>query len=72
MVVYQEIYMLVSAAGFHNAGYIEGITPIERKIYWSFYEEEQKQREKNSKGANHYDASSPNIPSASNTKDILG
>lgn len=70
MVIYQEIYLLTTS-GFHNTLYIEALTPIERKIYWGMLIEEQKQREQASKGINKFDVTSPMVPKAVNTQDIL-
>ena len=43
--IYQEIYYLTTAVGFGNSLYIESLAPVERRLYWSYYERDQKKKE---------------------------
>lgn len=49
--VLQEIYLLVTKAKY-SAEYIENIAPSERDLIIFYYNKEQKEKEKNTKGMN--------------------
>lgn len=63
--MYQEIYYLSTLIGFGNAEYIEALTPVERKLYWSYYVRDEKLKEKKTKG-DVFDINSPNLPKGIN------
>lgn len=46
--VYKDIYYICRLIGF-SAEYVERLTPVERKLYWMYFEEEQKEKNKDNK-----------------------
>jgi len=44
-VILQEIYRLVNYAHFSNE-YVESICPLERKLFWAYWMEDQREQKK--------------------------
>lgn len=63
--IFKEIYYLSRYAGF-TPQYIERMTPIERMLYWRYFEEDEAEKREKQKeaqtGTKRYDAMSSHIP----------
>ncbi len=64
--VLQEIFRLTYHAAF-SPEYVEQLTPLERKLYWAYWEQAQQE---SSKQQGQYTALDDNIPQGSNMQGL--
>ncbi len=65
--ILQVIYQLVHRANF-SAGYVESICPLERELYWAYWQQEQQEK---AKTPGNYTAMDDNIPQGINTQGLM-
>ena len=58
--VYREIYYLVHLVKF-EAFYVEQLAPVERKLYFSYYEADLEKKSKQESGVEEVNALSPDV-----------
>lgn len=54
--------------GGFTAEYIESLNPMDRKLYWAYWEQEQQEK---SKAQGQYNALDTNIPTAMNMQGVM-
>lgn len=65
-VILQEIYRLVHHASF-TPEYVESLCPLERSLYWAYWEQEQKEQ---TKEPGQYNVMDGDIPDAINMQGL--